>query len=324
MKKRKKKWYKKWLRKLLYWRPVRTFLHTIRKLVLPGFQGVPLFDVLSFFIRGLMRGSIVYRAKAMSFSFFLALFPLLLFMFTLLPYFPIKGIIQELYVNLYNLLPDNIYGQVIETMNDALNHKHNTLLSIGFIATILVSVNGVDSIIRAFNQSSSTIETRSFFKRKLICLYLVFILFLQITIVLSVMLGYKRFMLYLLGQGILTKNFLFYLMSFGRWIISIALTMAVISSIYYMAPVKKQRIGFFSAGATLSTVLFFLLTGGFNYYISNFSRYNALYGSIGTLIIVLLWIYLCSTILLIGYELNISIANSKIYRKQFIEVEEKY
>ena len=88
--------YRNYARRALYWRPTRTFLHYIRKLVLPGFQGVPLFDVLKFFIKSLLRGSITTRAKALSFSFFMALFPMLLFMFTLLPYFPVQGILEEI------------------------------------------------------------------------------------------------------------------------------------------------------------------------------------------------------------------------------------
>ena len=306
--------YHTYLRKGLYWRPTRTFIHYIRKLVLPGFQGVPLFDVLSFFVKGLMKGSITTRAKALSFSFFMALFPMLLFMFTLLPYFPIHGILDELYTNLQELLPANVYGPVIQTINEVFSHKHNTLLSVGFLATLFVSVNGMDSIIQAFNQSTNTIESRSFIKRKLICLYLVVLLYFLITFVLSIMLGYKKLMMYFIDTGILTKNFWYYVLNVGRWVISVGLTMAIISGIYYVAPVKKQRLGFVSAGSTLSTVLFFLATGGFNFYISNFSKYNALYGSIGTLIILLLWIYLSACILLIGYELNISIANSKIHR----------
>ena len=172
--------YKKWLRKGLYWRPVRTFLHIIKKLILPGFQGVPLFDVLTFFIRGLLKGSIINRAKALSFSFIMALFPMMLFMFTLLPYFPIQGIQEELYTNLQEILPTNIYSSVIRTVNEVFNHKHNTLLSIGFLATVIVSVNGMDSIIQAFNQSSNTLENRSFLRRKLICFYLVFVLYINL------------------------------------------------------------------------------------------------------------------------------------------------
>lgn len=315
--------YKKWLRKGLYWRPVRTFLHIIRKLILPGFQGVPLFDVLTFFIRGLLKGSIINRAKALSFSFIMALFPMMLFMFTLLPYFPIQGIQEELYTNLQEILPTNIYSSVIRTVNEVFNHKHNTLLSIGFLATVIVSVNGMDSIIQAFNQSSNTLENRSFLRRKLICFYLVFVLYILIVVVLSIMLGYKKLMFYLIDTSVLTKNFWYYALNVGRWIISIAMTVGIISSIYYIAPVKKQRLGFFSAGSTLATILFFLATSGFNFYISNFSRYNALYGSIGTLIIFLLWVYLCACILLIGYELNISIANSKIH-KNFLMKEEHF
>ena len=194
-------------RKLLFKRPVRKFLHLIKQITLPGFQGVPIFDVLDFFIRNLLKESIANRAKAMAFSFFLALFPLLLFLFSLLPYFPIQGIINELYATLNEMLPADVYTKVVNAMDEILTHKHNVLLSVGFLGTIVVSVNGMDSIMQAFNQSMNIIETRSFVKRKLLCLYLVFLLFILVAVVLTIMMGYKHFMAYLLSQDLLAENF---------------------------------------------------------------------------------------------------------------------
>lgn len=305
-----------WSHKMLYKRPVRKFLHYIRMVSLPGCNGMPLFDVLNFFIRGLLQDSIANRAKSMAFSFFLALFPLLLFTFTLLPYFPIEGLQQEFYHYLQPILPESIYSKVVETMNEVLNHKHNTLLSVGFLSTIIVSMNGVDSIMQAFNQTLNKKETRGFLRRKLICLLLVFMIFVLVIVILGTMMGYDWFVEYLFSHDIVRSQVMFTLMAFGRWLVMIFLSVGVISCIYYIAPTKKYRVGFFSAGSVLSTGLFFLVTWGFNYYISNFTHYNALYGSIGTIIIAMLWIQLCCTILLIGYELNISIATSKIYKKE--------
>ena len=305
-----------WLHRMLYKRPVRKFLHYIRMVSLPGFNGMPLFDVLNFFIRGLLQDSISNRAKSMAYSFFLALFPLLLFTFTLLPYFPVEGLQLELYHYLQPILPESIYSKVVETMNEVLNHKHNTLLSVGFLSTIIVSMNGVDSIMQAFNQTLNKKETRGFLRRKLICLLLVFMIFVLVIVILATMMGYDWFAEYLFSHSIVKSKFLFVIMAIGRWLVMILLSVGVISCIYYIAPTKKYRAGFFSAGSMLSTGLFFLVTWGFNFYISNFTHYNALYGSIGTIIIAMIWIQLCCTILLIGYELNISIATSKIYKKE--------
>ena len=189
LKKRKEslvEYFQKLPRKLLYKRPVRKFLHLIKQITLLGFQGVPIFDVLEFFIRNLLKESIANRAKAMAFSFFLALFPMLLFLFSLLPYFPIQGIINELYSALNEMLPADVYAKVINTMDEILTHKHTVLLSVGFLGTLVVSVNGMDSIMQAFNQSLNIIETRSFVKRKLLCLYLVLLLFVLVAVVLAV------------------------------------------------------------------------------------------------------------------------------------------
>ena len=145
----------KYLRKLIYWRPVREVLHTSRLLVIPGFQGIPLFDVAVFFIKGLMKGVLNQRAAATSFHFILALFPLLLFFFTLLPYFDTTYYAAQLFDFLKDFVPETIYPTIETTMQDILQRKHNGLLSVGFISSIYVASSGINAILISTTQVSA-------------------------------------------------------------------------------------------------------------------------------------------------------------------------
>ncbi len=300
----------KYLRKLIYWRPVRKTLYVSRKLVLPGFQGVPLFDVVVFFIKGLTKGALNQRAASSAFHFVLAIFPLMLFIFTLLPYFDTTYYSAQLFALLQEFLPENIYPAIEATLSDILYRKHNGLLSIGFISSVYVASSGVNAMIISFNQSLHDVGKRKWFKRRM--LSLVFVLGIGIMLIVSFSLigGFKTFARYLQDEGILDSMAQLYLLRAAKWVSLIAVVYLFFASLYYISPADRTCYKFFSAGATLGTVLFILATQGFKFYVVNFSRYNALYGSIGALIVVLLWTYLVSFIMLIGFELNASIAEA--------------
>lgn len=266
---------------------------------------------MEFFIKGLMHGAITQRAAALSFSFFLALFPTILFFFTLIPYLPIDHLQSQIYENLSVIVPDAVYSTVRDTIDGIMLKKHNSLLSFGFLAALFFSTNGMDAIIKAFNQTTHAFETRKFFKRKLICLMLVLITALLVIVTLSFLMGYNSVLSYFVRIGMLANSFVYYLLLGGKWLFLLLLTFLTISSIYYFAPANKKNFRFVSVGSILTTFLFMVLSIGFNIYIDNFSRYNALYGSIGTLLIILLWIYFNAIIMLIGFELNASIAGYK-------------
>jgi membrane protein len=116
---------------------------------------------------------------------------------------------------------------------------------------------------------------------------------------------------FLIKHNMLRVSFSYYLIIAGKWIISSAMLFFAFSFLYYLAPAAKARFRFFSPGSTLSTVLTLMASVGFNYYVNSFSKYNTLYGGIGTLIIVMVWIYFNAMIILIGFELNVSIRNAK-------------
>ena len=300
-------------RRMLYKRWVRELLYKLHNISLPGNKGVPIYYVLSYFFVSAFSVSLTQRAKGLAYSFIAGLPPLMIFMFSLIAYFPVDGIQNELLNSLNGIVPEKILTPISDTINDVMCHKHSTLLSIGFIGAIILAANGMNGFILSLNFANRSIEKRPYLQRFLICIALVFAMYILIVLVLCLLIGHKHLFYLLVSNGWFTDSTLGSLVfNIVRWLLLSLATLMVISLIYYWAPVKKQRVGFFSAGAVLATGMFFLLTWGFSLYINNFSRFNLLYGSIGTLLLLMLWIYFSCIVLLVGYELNISIYNGTL------------
>jgi membrane protein len=303
------------LRKLLASKPIRHVENFARSIVFPGFDGMSLYDVVDFFIRGIQRGSITSRASAFSFNFFLAVFPAIIFFFTIIPYIPISGFQDTLLDLLRDFIPEKVYGTVEETLFDIIKRPHGGLLSVGFILAMYFSTNGINSLIESFNQTYHTIETRSAFKQRLVSILLVLILSVLVIVAIVLMIVGPVVLEFLAQRDILHNNFTIRLIIFGKWIVVVALFFFAFSFLYYLAPAKSGHFRFISAGSSLATLLTILTSVGFNYYANNFIRYNSLYGSIGTLMIVMLWIYFNAIIVLIGFELNASISKARNERR---------
>jgi len=271
-----------------------------------------LYNVLKFFFKGLFEGRLTMRASAISFDFFLALFPSIIFFFTIIPFIPIDDFQPTLLQLLEEVIPETLYGYVSTTLEDIITRPRSDLLSLGFILALYFSTNGVNSIIEGFNQTTHVIETRSWFKQRLISIFLVVVISSMIIVAISLFIIGGYVMTFLVEEGILTDSFTIIIIQVARWLLIILLFLFSLSFLYYFAPAKRGNFRFISAGSTLATILLIVTTYGFNFYIENFSRYNALYGSIGTLLVFLLWILFNSFILLIGFELNVSIANAKL------------
>lgn len=304
---------RKVVRHFLYKRWVRNLLFKLHNISLPGHKGVPIYYVLSYFFMNSFSVSLTQRAKALAYSFIAAVPPLLIFIFSLVAFLPLEGVQRELLTGLDGIVPDKFYAIVSETINDVMSHKHTTLLSLGFIGSIILAANGINGFILSLNFANKSIEKRPFFRRFLLCIALAFVLYILLVLVLILLVGHKHVMWYFLVHDIIPMS------TFGsiifhtvRWLLLSMATLTAISLVYYWAPVKKQRISFFSPGAVLATGMFFVLTWGFSIYIDNFSRYNLLYGSIGTLLLLMIWIYFSCIVLLVGYELNISIYNNTL------------
>jgi len=293
----------------------RIFLRLLiraRKISFPGFDGIPLYDVMLFFYRSIVDSNFTTRASAIAFSFFLALFPALIFLFTLIPVIPIRNFQAELFLLIRDLLPANTFAAVEGTIQDILTKPRGGLLSLGFFMALIFASNGLVSMMSAFDSSLHTIEKRNWLDQRLISILLLFILSILLTLAIALIIVGQYAINYLDSESSLVGSRLtYYLLSVARWVITIALLFFAYSSLYFFAPTKKTRWRFISPGSTLATVLSIIVLIGFGYYITRFGQYNQLYGSIGTLLVILLLSYLMSLILLIGFELNNSITAAR-------------
>lgn len=296
----------------------------LRFIVLPGFDGMPLYDVLVFFFRGLFQGVLTYRAAAIAFDFFLALVPFILFLFTLIPFVTTVDIQVQLLDIMDEIIPASIYALAESTIIEIVSRPETGLLSVVFVMAIYFSTNGVDTILLGFSQSYHEIEIWPWWKQKMrafiLMVSLSFLVFVSMTL-----LGFGKLTLSILrDKQIITGQLTIVALIFIQWVIIIGSILLSISLLYYFGQAKdtvRNKYRFISAGSLLSTSLF--VVGGtlLKMYFENFARYNLLYGSIGSLIILLIWLYYNSIILLIGFELNTSIRKSRLEKTRYRVIE---
>ena len=283
----------------------------LRLIVIPGFGGVPLYDVLVYFIRGFTQVNLIDRAAAVAFYVFLALFPTILFLFTLIPYFPLQDVTTSVLEVLRDILPPGTYDSVSSTINEIMSIEHGGLMSIGLLLAFYFSTSAVSSFIRGFNMGDKEFGQVSFIKEQLysILVMLMFVALLLFSIVLMT-LGQKLLPV-LFTKIHLYKGITVFMINLVRWLIVIFALIIAMSLLYHFGNPRSKRFKLFTPGSLLFTGLFIVGPILFNFYISNISTYNLLYGSIGGLIIFVIWIYFNCILVLIGYELNKSIAKAQ-------------
>lgn len=301
-----------WFHKLLLrFRPYYLLIEWTKVMILPGFSPLPLYTVASFFFQEIGKDSLVNKASSLAYNFMLAIFPGIIFIFTLIPYIPIDNFQDQLMTLVALVLPTNAYLAVETTLEDIVTNQNSKLLSFGFIFALLFSTNGVLTLMQAFNKSSLIIESRSWIRQRLVALTLTIVtVFALIFGLIFITVGEYVFA-FLQSELVFKDSFWIHVVDLVRWIILICVYFVTISILYRYGPAHAKKWRFFSAGSWMATILAVLTFWGFSYYINNFGNYNKLYGSIGTLIVVMIWLYLNSLIILVGFELNASIDLSK-------------
>lgn len=283
----------------------------LRRISLPGFNSVPIYDVFTFFFKGLSKGSLNTRASSIAFNFLLALGPAVIFFLALIPYLPIKDLKGEILEILNEIIPKDSYI-AFESLLDELFMKRSGMPLFGFLVALFFAEKGISSLIEAFNATYHTIETRRWFQRQLVSVLLVFILFILVIMALSLQFFSKTGIKKLVDLHIIEVDFTYYMILTGRWIIITILTFLSISFLYYLAPARKSKWRFFSTGSTLATLLTIVASLGFTYFVNNFAQFNRFFGSISALVVLMLWLNFNALTLLIGFELNASIRNARI------------
>ena len=279
-----------------------------KRLYLVG-NTVTYYSVFKIFRTKLREDEIFERSLAVAFSFTIASFPLIIFLFTLLPY--INAWIPEIdsekiLIFLQNIMPENMFSITKNTILDLVETKRGGLLSFGVISSIFLSSNGFNTLIKTFNSCHRIRENRSFYETRLIAMLLTFIFFI-VTIVAIVLSTLGDFIINIILEYNVFKDVEYYTINIYKLISLFISFYLLITSIFYFAPVKHNKWTFISFGSIISTIGCVIISLAFSYYIINFPTYNKLYGSIGILIAYMGWVYVISSIILVGFEWNTSI-----------------
>ncbi|MBT8265479.1 MAG: YihY/virulence factor BrkB family protein [Bacteroidia bacterium] len=300
---------------------INLLMRFLKRIKLPGFEGLSFYDLLEMYVIGIAKGALTTRASAIAFSFFTAIFPFLLFIIIVIPYIPFENFQVDFMTFLESSLPpqtsDFFFNNIFENIKG--NEQGGFLYSV-FILSIILMAFGVSAVFTGFETSYHDQYVRNVFKQFLFAIGVALILSLLVIITIGV-LGY--FEIYVVQNlrdfgYIDTAQEQFGLM-IAKNIFFIIMIYLVTATLYYFGTKEGRHSKFFSIGALLTTLLIMLTSYLFGIYIENFSKYNELYGSIGALLILLFYLWLNSNILLLGYELNMSLHS---LRKHGIKEEE--
>ncbi len=302
---------KKWINRFMFSAPVRFVIRVTDSVKPWGFEGLSLYFVMKFFFEGLQKGAVVTRAAAISFRIFLAVFPALILLLSIIPLVPIDNFQESLFSNLQGFFPGDTFDLVETTLDDLINKKHNTLLSIGFALVLYYASNSVNAILTGFN-GSYNIETKGnpvIFRLFSLVLMLVLTIFIMTAVVLIIFSGTAFDLIQ--EYDLIPEGWIIVMLQVARWLITLFLIYMSISTLYNVGDYKRRKWKTFSAGASFATIFFIIASIAFAWFVNSFGQYNKLYGSLGTLLLLMIWINFNANILLLGFELNASIGKAK-------------
>jgi len=285
----------------------QTFKKKLQALPVPGFSGMSLYELLQLYWEGIIRGFITVRAGAIAYSFFMALFPFLLFTLSLIPLVPIEGFQTDFIAFIHDILPPKTFDVMDNIIYDIATKPKKGLMSFSIMLSVLFMANGVNAILTGFEESvHKFIDRRNMFKQYLVALgislLLVFILFITVIAVIY----FEIIVVYNLQKHGFIQDYNFWTL-WGKNIFYIIMILVSVSVLYYFGTKEGKQLRFISPGSIMTTLLGILSFFIFRFYIDHFARYNQLYGSIGAFLIILLMIWLNALILLLGHELNMAI-----------------
>src|SRR5690606_702056 len=298
--------------RLLLLKPYDNLVEWSKTAIIPGFGKLPLYTVATFFFQEITRESLLNKASSLAYNFMLAMFPGIIFLFTLIPYIPVENFQEKLLSFLEIVIPTDAFSAFQNTIEDIIKNQNGGLLSFGFLLATFFATNGMTNLMMAFNKSSFMRENRKWLKRSTIALALSFAIIIALTLGIGVLTMVGVSINYLKENIHYDLAWLWtFLLKISRWSILFLIYFLTVGLVYEYGPSSSKHWRILSPGAMLATILAIVTFSGFAFYINNFNAYNKLYGSIGTIIVVMIWMYLNSLIILIGFELNTSITLSK-------------
>ena len=283
-----------------------TLVDALELIKLPGGNGFSFYDLIQMYLLGIVRGAFTARAGSVSFSFFMALFPFLLFVLNLIPFIPIANFDSVLLEFIEALLPQDTHVFFTSIFHDIQSKPRGGLLSSVFVLSVFLTANGVSAIFGSFEESYHVKLTRNFFRQYLIAIGVSVLLAFLLLLAVAVFVFFELYFLRNLSDYIPgTFNWI----RTGQLFFFVVLAYFSISTLYFFGTVEGKITRFFSPGAFLTTLLLIVSTYLFGIYVDRFSNYNQLYGSIGALLLFMLYTWINSILLLLGFELNATLTS---------------
>jgi len=288
---------------------LRYLVRGLKKIKLPWLQGLSLYDLLELYGLGIVESALTYHASAIAFSFFMALFPFALFILNLIPYIPIEGFQSDFLQFVRQGVPPNTYDAIYKIINDILHNSHSGLLSSGFILSIFLMANGLNGILGGFESSRHVLIKRGFIHQYIVALGMSLLLSLLLILTISTIIIFEVFIQKTIFSDV---NQLIIL---GRYAFVILMILVTTSILFKFGIKHDKNRAFISIGSVFTTILILLDSYIFGIWVIRFSKYNELYGSIGTLLILMFYIWINCMILLLGFELNATVNKLKIKKE---------
>ncbi len=301
-------------KRILQYTKARAGRNWLKKIKLKRYGGLSLYKFIKIFLHNVEEDEILDRSNGVAFNFILAIFPTIIFLFTLIPYitayFPTISQ-QNIMEFMRSLLPASMFGEVSSTIEDIIKNQRGSLLTFGFIFAVYLATNGMLALMRAFNSCYRTIEKRAMLRMRITAFALTAMLsvalFVAVTLLVVGQIAIDHLTVNAQKFNINLDDYTLYFLFALRFLVIFILFFIVISCIYYFGPSVHYSWTFFSIGSVLATLAGLGISYGFSYYITNFGAYNKIYGSIGVLIALMVWMDLLTLVLLFGYEINASL-----------------
>ena len=278
-----------------------------------GVEGMNLYDVLRFFVKGLVNGSVSMRSAAISFKLMVAVFPALILLLSILPYTPLQA--EDVIDLLRIFFPGETVVLFEQTVQDLLDKTQGTLLSITFVLTLIYASNSINAILSGFNASYLVENKGSTWYSSLVSIVLLIVLVLMLGISI-LLIGFSgQVIAWLFAEGLLPGEVVLWL-NIVRWVLSLMLVYFSVSILYHFGNPDTDKWRTLTPGATMATILIVIISIAFSWIINYLDSYNKLYGSIGTFLALLVWVNANSSVLLLGFEFNASVHKARNQAKK--------
>lgn len=305
-------------RHIINFQPVAAIIRASKRISPPGFQGLSLYEVVGYFRQHSNKIGFNERAAAISFNIIMAVPAFLMFLFTLVPYLPVAERFKDEFLKTIHdiLRSERVYvvvQSVVNDITDVLSNRRTGLLSISIVVALFFASNAMMGIMRTFDRSfyqerRGRFMTKRWTAIKLTSIIVLLIIVTGLLLSTQVPVIWRPIRKFFGIESTIMRQIVHYV----RWVIIVSLNYFSIASIYRHAPAVKTRWKYFSPGAVLACLLTIVLAYLFSIWVNNFGKYNQLYGSLSTILLLMNLIFFNALVLLIGFELNVSITMLKL------------